>query len=269
MLRGFTMVVKYVQPIFAPTEDMMNRNLNSLKSFFDYYDAKGYKYECIFGGYAGTDDIWNTLYNYIVSRCNRLSTVLRFDRNYGKAYVVNTLTSKYLGNADYFLTADSDIIFKEDEPDIIERLIEGFNHARRVNINPALISLYQEVNNCQILELCYQNKYYYEGRYNMEMICHPNGDGGVAGGCLFIDANFWRSNRGYMVLGVYAGDDANLMRDAFMRGYKFLMSNSIRCIHPHETNPEYGTWKIQVCPKVQQLTNAVDEADIFWKNGNK
>lgn len=259
------MRVSYVQPIFAPNEEMTVRNLTSLKSFFDYYESHNYNFKCVFGGYSSDDANWYRIVDYILLR-NKQAIIYRFDKNYGKAHVVNHLVSAFLDSETYFLTADSDIIYKMDEPDIILRLTEGFNEAHRLNLNPALISLFQEVNNCQMLDLCYENKYYYHGKYNFEMFCHPNGVGGVAGGCLFISKKFWDLVGGYRVLGVYAGDDANLMQDAYNNGFKFLMSNSIRCIHPNETMPAYREWKIKVCPTVQQLEVAVDDANNFWKS---
>ncbi len=261
------MLVKYIQPIFAPNQEMADKNLISLRSFFEYYLSQEYSFKCIFGGYAASDLLWGQIESFIKSQAQD-SVICRFDKNYGKAYVVNNLVSKYIGDSEYFLTADSDIIFKMDEIDLIDRLIEAIEHAKEKNLNPALISLYQEENNCQILPLCYENTYYYEGRYQTEMYCHPNGDGGVAGGCLFISTEFWRKVKGYQVLGVYAADDANLMRDAYLNGYKFLMSNSIRCIHPFDTDQEYCKWKLKVCPKSQDLNLAMQEADVFWKSPN-
>lgn len=259
------MLVKYIQPIFAPNDEMLRRNLLSLNSFFDYYDAQEYSFECVFGGYASSDVLWAEIESYIHARCKKYK-IFRFDKNYGKAYIVNELALNNIGDSEYFLTADSDIIFKSSEIDLIGRLIEAFEYARSKSLNPALISLFQEENNCQILPLCYENTYYYEGTHQTEMICHPNGDGGVAGGCLFISTEFWNRVNGYHVLGVYASDDCNLMKDAYKNGYKFLMSNSIRCIHPFDSNRAYSEWKIKTCPHSNELSEAISEADIFWKS---
>lgn len=253
----------YVQPIFCPTEQMSERNINSINSFYDYYDLMKYDFKCVFGGYCATDEIWNNIKKIIKKRSNGKAKIIRYDKNYGKAYIVNSLT-KQLKNIDYFLTADSDILYKIDQLDIVSRLVEAFQHATSIGLNPSLVALFQEEANCHILELCYQNKYYYQGKLDYEMVCKPSIHGGVAGGCICIDKKFWDLVGGYQILGVYAGDDANLMKDSFDRGYSFLLSNSIRCIHPHETNKEYQDWKVSVCGNSGELDPAIEEANEFW-----
>lgn len=253
----------YVQPIFCPNEEMFTRNELSVNSFYDYYDKLNYDFVCVFGGYCASDDLWNRIYSLIMTRSKGNAKITRFDRNYGKAYVVNKLVST-LEDCEYFLTADSDIIFKIDEIDIVDRLYEAFWLAKMRGMNPSLIALFQDQQNCHILELCYQNKYYYNGKYQYEMICRPNGNGGVAGGCICIDKRFWDLVGGYKVLGVYAADDANLMKDSVDRGYHFLLSNSIRCIHPFDTDAEYCNWKRLTCPNSTELMSAVADADKFW-----
>jgi len=258
--------VIYIQPIFAPNQEMLDRNKKSISSFFSYYHSQKYSFKCVFGGYAASNELWNEIESTIELASKGQNTeIVRYDMNYGKAHIVNDLASKFLLDNDYFLTADSDILYKLGEPDIIDRLVEAFDKATELNLNPSLIALFQEEGNCHILDLCYEHKYYYQGKHSYEMVCHPSGGGGVAGGCIFISSKFWKEIKGYKVLGVYAGDDANIMYDSFTRGYKFLLSNSIRCIHPNESNERYANWKVSVCPKVQNLPNAVNEADNFWK----
>ena len=261
------MSVKYVQPIFAPNIEMLNKNLESIRTFFDYYDKMGYEFQCIFGGYAATDELWNEIESYIESR-KKHAIIVRYAKNYGKAHVINDLT-KYLGDSEYFLTADSDILFNINQADMIARLIEAFEESRKRQLNPALIALFQEESNCHVLDACYQNKYYYQGAFEYEMVCKPNGDGGVAGGCLFISSDFWKRVGGYKVLGVYAADDGNLMRDAKNMGYSFLLSNSIRCIHPFENNREYQNWKVQTSSKILDLDTAIEDSNNFWKSNDE
>lgn len=266
------MSVKYIQPIFAPNIELMRKNLESLRTFFDYYDKMGYEFQCVFGGYAATDEMWVEIERYIESRDveGRVKSIVhRYADNYGKAYVINDLTGRYLSDAEYFLTADSDILFNINQPDMIARLVEAFEHAKKIDLNPALIALFQEEANCHVLEACYQNKYYYQGSFEYEMICHPSGEGGVAGGCLFVSSEFWNKIGGYKVLGVYAADDGNLMRDAKKSGYSFLLSNSIRCIHPFENNKEYQDWKVKTSTKIMELDEAVADSNKFWETASK
>lgn len=256
----------YVQPIFCPTHDMLGRNIVSVNSFYDYYDKMGYTFECIFGGYCANDELWDEISELIIKRSKGRVFPIRYDKNYGKAYIVNSLSEGLSDNVKYMLTADSDIIFKIDQLDIKDRLIEAFEYANSISLNPSLIALFQEEGNCHILELCYENKYYYQGKLDYEMICKPSISGGVAGGCLCISKEFWDKVGGYQVLGVYAADDANLMQDSFNMGYSFMLSNSIRCIHPNETNAEYQNWKISVCPNSSDIDSAIIVADEFWNS---
>ena len=261
------MNVAYVQPIFGPNLELLERNIKSIESFFAYYKKHGYTFRCIFGGYCATDELWNIIYNKINECSLEAGTtpiIKRFDKNYGKAYIVNHLVEEYIEYEEYFLTADSDIQYPENEKDIINRLIESFKYATEINLNPSLIALNQEENNCHLLEYCYQNKKTYRSAYDEEMICYPDGGGGVAGGCLFISTAFWKKVKGYKVLGVYAGDDANLMQDSYLNGYKFLMADTIHCIHPYENDGEYIQWKVKTCPQTKNLNDAIRDADRFW-----
>lgn len=260
------MNVCYVQPIFAPNESLLLKNLASVESFFKYYEKNGYTFKCVFGGYAATDELWVKIHYKIQElgrKCGIDPIVRRFSQNYGKAYVVNSLVIQFV-DEDYFLTADSDILFDENQPDILLRLFEAFNHTKQIYLNPSLIALNQDQNNCHLLGHCYQNKYTYMGEFGSEMICRPDGGGGVAGGCLFISMAFWRKVGGYKVLGVYASDDANLMLDSYSNGYHFFMADSIKCIHPFEDNAQYSQWKADVCPKTGPLNEAISEANSFW-----
>jgi hypothetical protein len=262
------MTVSYVQPIFTPNKELLDRNLDSVRSFFKYYTKNGYSFSCVFGGYSANDELWDEITGEIdklAVEAKAIVHVKRFSKNYGKAYVVNALVKEFV-STDYFLTADSDIQYDENEADIIGRCLDAFDEARRIHLNPSLIALNQEQNNCHLLGHCYENKYPYVGKFGDEMLCRPNGGGGVAGGCLFILADFWRKVDGYKVLGVYAGDDANLMLDSYRNGYHFFMADSIKCIHPFEDNREYLNWKSRVCPQAGPLNASMIEANTFWNS---
>lgn len=260
------MNLAYVQPIFAPNQELLERNIASIESFFNYYKKNGYSFRCIFGGYAANDELWLQIESKIKELSEKAgiaAIIRRFSQNYGKAYVVNSLVTSFV-TEDYFLTADSDIQFDENQPDMILRLFEAFKHAKQIYLTPSLISLNQEQNNCHLLGHCYQNKYEYDGELGREMICRPDGGGGVAGGCLFVSTAFWRKVGGYKVLGVYASDDATLMLDSYSNGYHFFMADTIKCIHPFEDNAEYLEWKGRVCPESAPLEEAMKKANSFW-----
>ena len=247
---------------------MAERNINSIKSFIAYYIKNKYDFKCIFGGYAATDELWNHICNTIKQECFEILDnviIRRFSENYGKAYIVNKLVDENI-QSSYFLTADSDILYDINQTDIISRLIDSFNYANSILLNPSVIALNQTQNNCHILQLCYENIFEFDGSCNKEMLCKPNGNGGIAGGCLFVSTSFWKEVGGYKVLGVYASDDANLMLDSYNRGYSYLMANTISCIHPYENNIEYINWKVGVCSQEGPLDISINNANEFWNS---
>lgn len=254
-------IFAYVQPIFCPNEELFEKNKDSIISFINYYNKMNYEFQCVFGGYCVDDNHFNVLSELITNGIKN-SIVNRFDKNYGKAYVVNNLVSFLTQNVQYFLTADSDIKFHIDQPDIKNRLIEAFQFSNSIEQPAGIIGLFQDENNCHILDLCYQKRYYY--RDNVEMICRPERGGGMAGGCICVAMDAWKLIGGYKVLGVYASDDANLLMDCNRIGRYFFLSNSIRCIHPHETNKEYQAWKINTVGIVGDLQQSIDNANKFW-----
>ena len=117
----------FIYPLFAPTQEMFNKNLRSLVSWFDYCDHYGYKVKFAIGGWCA-DQYWQW-FSEVVSRRNpndRLA-MCRFDKNYGKAVVVNTLYKQVEQSGvgfKYILTADSDIVFPIETANMIERLEE-------------------------------------------------------------------------------------------------------------------------------------------------
>ena len=252
------MKVAYIQPIFSPNKVMFDRNLKSIMSFISYYFKNEYNFKCIFGGYCPDDDMFNTLETTIRKHIGN-SIVVRFDKNYGKAYIVNEL-SRYLEDEAYFLTADSDICYHYDEANIIDRLSEMANLSNL----PAIIGLNQLENNCHLMELLHQNIIRYGGKYGNETICWPNIPAGMAGGCIFVRTSFWKLVGGYKVLGVYAADDATLLTECHRFKDRFIFANSINCIHPNEDDESYQRWKIENASKVQLLENAIDNANSFW-----
>lgn len=250
----------YIQPIFSPNDELFEKNKKSIISFIEYYNKMQYDFQCIFGGYCKNNEYMEEITKLIKDNINN-ATVIPLDRNYGKAYVVNRLSKSLDSDVEYFLTADSDIVFMIDQPNIKDRLIRAFGYSKTIHQSAGIIGLFQNEHNCHLLDLCYQLKYYYD---DSEMICRPSSGGGMAGGCLCIEVNMWKQVGGYKILGVYASDDANLLNDCVKSGKFFFLSNSIQCIHPYENDSEYQTWKINTVSGIGDLDKAINEANNFW-----
>lgn len=258
------MNVAYVQPIFCPNDDLFERNLKSVKSFVDYYLKNNYEFKCVFGGYCSKKKYFDILN----AEFSRLSNVYveRFDKNYGKAYTVNNLT-KHIEDVDYFLTADSDVVYLDNQPDMIGRLVEAVDFSDKIGQHAGIIGLSLLEHNVHLMELMTQYKREYVGMFTSECISRPHEAlGGLGGGCLFIDNVLWKEIGGYKVLGVYAADDGNLMVDCRKSGRYFWLSQSIAAIHLMETNEEYQRWKIEHAPKILELNEAIEDANKFWRH---
>lgn len=260
----------FIQPIFVPDEKRFQRNLDSINSFINYCEKNNVKIDCIFGGW-GKEEYMTKIID-ILSRKDLPFNVVsnnKFSKNYGKATVVNYLHKKAEEKQlkyDFILTCDSDIVFKEDEPNMIERLEKASERLDELrNKKTGLIALQQEGHCCH-WEHKFQNKLDFE-----EQVKFPNRAEGIAGGCLFIRKEAWDKIGGYRVLGVYAGDDAYMMIDMVRNGYTIQLCTTISIIHPHDTDEEYQKWKNKVCQRdsaggkvKSNLDTIIKEAEDFW-----
>ena len=267
--------ILYCQPIFAPDLMRLNKNIDSIESINNYLIKNNINKDSIhfiFGGWCINNEYWNILSTKINEYFN--VNAVRFDKNYGKAYVVNSLIALSETNFkfEYILTLDSDIMFDNNEPNIFERLMTCVKMSESIRCIPVgLIALNQSVGNCH-LPMVYENKIEFPSNYGIEKLVYPNGNGGIAGGCFFIQLKNWKLVGGYRVMGVYAGDDAYLLIDLINKGMSIQMAHTIRCIHPFETDAKYAQWKGKICQRDQiEITNGtleykIKEANEFWSN---
>jgi len=267
----------FIQPIFAPDKKRFERNWESLTSFFKYCDTYKYDIKFAIGGWC-PDEYWNQFVNLVNSRDSKNKiTLLRFERNYGKAVVVNKLYNTVREKNvqyKYILTCDSDILFPSDTTRMVERLEKLATESPTYTRKPfGMVSLNQLGANCH-WKICYENQFTYDnGLGQTENIVYPNAPSGIAGGCLFISKNCWESVGGYRQLSIYAGDDAYLLVDAYTKGFSHQMSDSIAIIHPEENDELYAKWKHMVCQRDSvggvvrdNLDSKIEEAENFWKN---
>ena len=269
----------YIQPIFVPDEKRFERNLNSLKSFSTYVKENNLKIPCIFGGW-GKEEYMKKIIEFLSNKENGLNiiSIQKFNKNYGKAIVVNTLFKTVESKKvpfDYFLTADSDILFKLDNRNFFDRLENAAKQIEIIRKKPfGLISLQQEGQCCH-LPMIYKNKINFPYKDINESVVYPDGNGGIAGGCLFFSKDNWVKIGGYRVLGVYAGDDAYSLIDTVKIGNSIQMFESLSVVHPPEDDVEYQKWKGMVCQRDSaggRIKNNIDdkikEAENFWSNKN-
>ena len=122
------------------------------------------------------------------------------------------------------------------------------------------------------MKIIYQNQLIVNNGLKIEKIVYSNGYSGIAGGCLFIPLDSWNIVGGYRIMGVYAGDDAYLLVDLYNKNMLILMVDTIKCIHPYETNEQYLKWKGETCQKNQivvdenKLNELINDTYKFWNN---
>lgn len=266
-------MISYIQPLFIPDENQYQRNLNSIKSLIEYRK----KYEDLeeikfyFGGYCPNDEYWNTIKS-IISANLKNSIILRVDKNVGKAFVVNKLYCFVNKYTKYLFTLDSDIILSLDEPYIFKRLVEVSKILEiRRNMKFGIIALNQKEHCCHLQSIRKNNiiiSNVIEDNTYVESLYYSDSPCGYAGGCLFINKDLWEDVGGYKTLGVYEGDDAHLMLDAFNKNYSIQLSDSISIIHPYEKDIDYIKWKAETCGKkhFDKMDKYIEDADKFWES---
>ena len=270
-----------IQPIFAPDVSQTLRNVNSIKSLGTYLKSQGtdgFNVMIVMGGWANSEDLWQIVVNEGKTQFGPNFNPVRFDKNYGKAYVVNNLYKGVLSQnapVDVLMSVDSDIIFPLETEHIFTRLVIAAEKMVEVKKLPwGLISLNQFDQGCH-WKCCYENQVEYdvtirEKAYN-EKIVWPSAPSGIAGGCLFINRQYWDKVGGYSLdrSKVYGPDDAFLLLFCQPNGFSWQMSDSIGIIHPLDTNKEYSDWKVKTCQRVahnpyEKHEDTIKESEEFW-----
>ena len=273
-------MILYIQPIFVPDEERFEQNKNSLISFGRYLKKYPYDVKCIFGGWTSNDKWWEKICKVIKDNIpsDMALESIRFDRNYGKAYVVNNLyeKSKTL-DFKFFLSVDSDIIFSITTNNLFERLYDVGVESPSIIKRPFGFAVLQQTGNCRH-RLTNVNQYYIKNRFNaQEVLLQPSHPSGLGGGSLFISRKFWDKIGGYKVMGVYAGDDAYLIHDAYLAGYSYQLAFHISVLHPHTRDAEYDEWKHNLLHNgsydgknrdMLELIQDIQVHDEFWQKRN-
>lgn len=277
--------ILYLQPMFAPDQRRAHRNINSIETMGSYIKANGtngHGLTIVMGGWAATDDLWNQLVAACKTYISPDFTPVRFDRNYGKALIVNKLmkvVTEQKTKFDFMLTADSDILFQPDLKNMFGRLIIAAQQCETAKKKPfGLMALNQKGEGCHY-QSCYQNTLSYnlndDTSSTVEKIVWPQSPSGIAGGCLFLSRKMWETVGGYRVMGVYAGDDAYLLLDCYTKGFSYQMADTIAIVHPPENDAEYAQWKVRTCQRDSangvktNIDAQIKEADNFWKDRPK
>lgn len=288
-----------VQPIFAPDKKRLERNLKSLETIFKYvrkYDViSEIDIKLLIGGWAINEEFWDIIDKRVSEWSLNTIKPKRFDKNYGKAYTLNSLVNvgkQSNPKFDYILSIDSDILFPKDNVQMFERLINAAEKITKIKKKPFGVLGLNQLEHCCHFKTITQNRktIKYEktetfgdwkksindgklleinNNINDEVVW-PNNPSGIAGGCVLISRKLWDTVGGYRVMGVYAGDDAYLLLDCHNRGFTYQVIKSIGIIHPFDDDDEYQKWKGRVChrdsgPIKNDISKQINEAEEFWR----
>jgi hypothetical protein len=265
-----------LQPIFCPDNIFFEINKKSILSLFNYLNE--YKYrniKVILGGYCKNKEYYDEIINLVSPYNSYTLPPVLFDKNYGKAYIINNLFNKYYENEDHLLTMDSDIIFDINEYDIIRRLIKlSKNIKNKYNNEIGMISLNQKDLCCHMWEAMDNNI-----KIDDEIISWSSKYYGIAGGCLWLNPKAFKKVGGYRVMGAYSGDDGYLLYDLQNNHFMNIISKTISIIHPKQTisyNHNYQEWKhkqLESCrkfngkkPSSEEFEKIIDESQKHWNN---
>lgn len=275
--------ILFVQPIFVPNNLGLQVQLNSLTSLHEYVNKFGGKdiegIEFCFGGWCAKEDYWYAVIDQLwaMHRYTNFKLHLdKYDRNYGKSYVVNKLFDKYHIGESYMFTCDSDICFDITDTSGSSIFARLLYLADVVSLNKpdgkefGLFSLSQKELDCQL-----HNEYNRELTIEQEHLSWANHGGGMAGGALLISTVAWKKVGGYRLLvGNYnGGDDGFLMEDIHKANLFGAVTDTISIIHPWtEIKPGYAAKKKEIMSKCtgnivdkKTFLTSLKEMDEFWK----
>jgi len=251
--------VLYVQNLFCPNQKHFEVNYKSLTSLIEYLNFYDHPIDLVVGGYVPHDEHFEKIKKLLNDneRVFLSHNIERFDKNYGKAYIVNDLVNRYCKDHKFFLTCDSDMQFTIESDDIFNRLIKlYFNSELFLKRNFGMCALQQIEANYH-----WENTFDKKSNIHGELIKWNSRGQGIAGGALFVSVDAWNEVGGYRKMGVYSGDDGYLLRDIQVSGFTAFVAENIKIIHPNPDDEEkYKKWKDEQMGKCSG--NVIDDKNF-------
>lgn len=255
--------ILYIQTIWVPSEELYKKNIESLKSLVQYLGVyPNSDIEFIFCGWSYVPEYFSKICEYIASNITNKYTIFGYDHNYGKAYCVNTSLKSIDLNHEYIVISDSDMLLDINCDNMFSKLAFMANEA------PALtgklfgyIAPMQKMYNCH-MDIIYNNQI----QTSYGNLFFPSGNGGIAGGYLFISVNAWKAINGYRYGGVCFGEDAYIMCDMLQNGYSCYVSEDVWVNHPYEHCSIYHSYKVNQCQNPQlEFNESIKATEEFFK----
>lgn len=279
--------IVYIQPIFCPSRKLTDVNKNSLNSFYEYLKENPYNLNMVFGGWAYSDQFWNEVIE-IIEKIRSLNlgnvSIKRFSRNYGKSYVVNKLSFKYLKKyykTKYMLTFDSDIKFDLTQKFLFDRLILASKKLEG-ETNSTFGSICLNLNEHNHNNTSNKNmnfKYKFNEDVDEELLWDSEYLGGYNGGALFINTDVWQDLEGYKNYNqTYCPEDALWHLSLNALKYSFCIMKNLYVTHSHNVDEEYAQWKfdtmnfkLNIMDKFdrKQFECGIKDSEKFWRKKNE
>jgi hypothetical protein len=272
----------YLQTIFAPNNNQLNRNIASIKSLDAYLKKYPYPVILICGGWCESEEYWDKIITCLNETTSFKSHYFKFNENKGKSFTINFLFDNFLKSSSekYFLTADSDICFDLNVYNFFERLEEAPKHIERItNKSFGMIALNQTQMSCHVYENLKINHEYSNSFNEEEIIISSSNTSGIAGGCLYTSTAAWKKINGYRLIHIYGGDDGYYAYDNYVNNFSCDVLLTLSIIHPFDTDKDYQQWKSDQIKMIQNAgghNRLVDEylksniiSTDFWKNKPK
>lgn len=286
-----TNTILCVFPIFCPSQKIFKRNKESILSFIEFIkrnpeyvegNNNEIKLNIIYSGWAFKDEWWNELENLIKTNLP-YAKCYRFDRNYGKSKIVNSIVSNYvISNPDtqFLFTCDSDIKFIPEQEVFFDRMLLAANCFQQYTKQSfGFFSLDQKEENCHWYNTHMDKNLSYDiiGKPLKEELVWPSSGQGIAGGALFINLKMWSIVNGYRQFNnPYCGEDGHLLRDAQLKGFCVAIIKTLSIIHPITDNdPDYVKYKQESMKEafvpydLNKYKENLNNSDEFWKAYNE
>lgn len=271
--------VLFVQNCFVPDENQCRRLERSLESLLDYSDGfiSKNEYHFVLGGHIA-DEFKDRIRKLITEFTERQESSRFFKEirlieskiNAGKGRITNFSVDHFCKNiseVDYLFMFDNDIIFKNEEKDLVQILIEQMTEIDAIGSMkyPVMSCNFEEhqVHNEGVLDFGYPSKH---GLIK----CSTGRFGCIGGGCWLVKKNHWDKVGGYCADAVYGKDDGKFYLDTItMKDRMVALSYDQYVIHPADTDQEYNRFKADTnINRVRKMNydELSDDSGKFWSN---
>lgn len=279
--------VLFIQNCFVPDDNQFGRLKRSILSLLAYSTNlkeanSGNEYSYVLTGYVAPEykkEIQDlvTLFTQGVKEeaCFKEVRYCQFASNLGKGRSTNFGVNYFVEHAhdvDYLFMFDNDIVFEDQERDIVQILLEQKEEIDAINPNlkyPVISCNFKEhqVHNEGALDFGVKTKH--------GLIRTSTGNYGcIGGGCWLVEKKHWDAIGGYEIDAVYGKDDghfylATIKRKVVDVRHAVALSWDVYVIHPSDVDQTYNIFKADTnVNRVRKMSydQLREDSNKFWKD---